>query len=111
MAFTDKPESANEAQDHSQSLDDGGFFSLNDVIMAGRQQLTRSEHLLAADTRRNARNLLASAKLLALVVIVSLAEYRDRLSRAPRVGLRIASRCGHCHRMGVQKPRPCRQTR
>ncbi len=73
MAFTDKPESANEAQDHSQSLDDGGFFSLNDVIMAGRQQLTRSEHLLAADTRRNARNLLASAKLLALVVIVSLA--------------------------------------
>ena len=59
MAFTDKPESANEAQDHSQSLDDGGFFSLNDVIMAGRQQLTRSEHLLAADTRRNARNLLA----------------------------------------------------
>lgn len=93
MAFTDKPESANEAQDHSQSLDDGGFFSLNDVIMAGRHQLTRSEHLLAADTRRNARNLLASAKLLALVVIVSLAmgvaawafdlaEYRDRLSRA-----------------------------
>ena len=73
MAFTDKPESANEAQDHSQSLDDGGFFSLNDVIMAGRHQLTRSEHLLAADTRRNARNLLASAKLLALVVIVSLA--------------------------------------
>ena len=73
MAFTDKPESANEAQDHSQSLDDGGFFSLNDVIMAGRQQLTRSEHLLAADTRRNARNLLASAKLLVLVVIVSLA--------------------------------------
>ena len=41
--------------------------------MAGRQQLTRSEHLLAADTRRNARNLLASAKLLVLVVIVSLA--------------------------------------
>lgn len=73
MAFTDKPESANEAQDHSQPLDDGGFFSLNDVIMAGRQQLTRSEHLLAADTRRNARNLLASAKLLVLVVIVSLA--------------------------------------
>lgn len=33
MAFTDKPESANEAQDHSQPLDDGGFFSLNDVIM------------------------------------------------------------------------------
>lgn len=123
MAFTDKPESANEAQDHSQSLDDGGFFSLNDVIMAGRQQLTRSEHLLAADTRRNARNLLASAKLLVLVVIVSLAmgvarlgvfglaEYRDRLSRAPCVGLRAASRCGRCHRMGVQKPRPCRQTR
>ena len=73
MAFTDKPESANEAQDHSQPLDDGGLFSLNDVIMAGRQQLTRSEHLLAADTRRNARNLLASAKLLVLVVIVSLA--------------------------------------
>ena len=73
MTFTDKPESANEAQDHSQPLDDGGFFSLNDVIMAGRQQLTRSEHLLAADTRRNARNLLASAKLLVLVVIVSLA--------------------------------------
>lgn len=73
MAFTDKPESANEAQDHSQPLDDGGFFSLNDVIMTGRQQLTRSEHLLAADTRRNARNLLASAKLLVLVVIVSLA--------------------------------------
>lgn len=73
MTFTDKPESANEAQDHSQSLDDGGFFSLNDVIMAGRHQLTRSEHLLAADTRRNARNLLASAKLLTLVVIVSLA--------------------------------------
>lgn len=48
MTFTDKPESANEAQDHSQSLDDGGFFSLNDVIMAGRHQLTRSEHLLAA---------------------------------------------------------------
>ncbi|MFR3877567.1 MAG: chloride channel protein, partial [Collinsella sp.] len=48
-------------------------FSLNDVIMAGRQQLTRSEHLLAADTRRNVRNLLASAKLLVLVVIVSLA--------------------------------------
>lgn len=73
MAFTDKPESANEAQDHSQPLDDGGLFSLNDVIMAGRQQLTRSEHLLAADTRRNARNLLASAKLLVLVAIVSLA--------------------------------------
>lgn len=54
MAFTDKPESANEAQDHSQPLDDGGFFSLNDVIMAGRHQLTRSEQLLAADTRRNA---------------------------------------------------------
>ena len=61
MAFTDKPESANEAQDHSQPLDGGGFFSLSDVIMAGRHQLTRSEHLLAADTRRNARNLLASA--------------------------------------------------
>ena len=43
MAFTDKPESANEAQDHSQPLDDGGFFSLNDVIMAGRHQITRSE--------------------------------------------------------------------
>ena len=73
MAHNDKPESANEAQDHSQPLDEGGFFSLNDVIAAGRHQLTRSEHLLAADTRRNARNLLASAKLLALVVIVSLA--------------------------------------
>ena len=73
MAHNDKPESANETQDHSQPLDDGGFFSLNDVIMAGRHQLTRSEHLLAADTRRNARNLLASAKLLVLVVIVSLA--------------------------------------
>ena len=73
MAHNDKPESANEAQDHPQPLDDGGFFSLNDVITAGRHQLTRSEHLLAADTRRNARNLLASAKLLALVVIVSLA--------------------------------------
>ena len=73
MAHNDKPESANEAQDHSQPLDEGGFFSLNDVITAGRQQLTRSEHLLAADTRRNARNLLASAKLLVLVVIVSLA--------------------------------------
>lgn len=73
MAHNDKPESANEAQDHSQPFDAGGFFSLNDVIMAGRHQLTRSEHLLAADTRRNARNLLASAKLLVLVVIVSLA--------------------------------------
>ena len=73
MAFTDKPESANEAQDHSQPFDDGGLFSLNDVITAGRHQLTRSEQLLAADTRRNARNMLASAKLLALVVIVSLA--------------------------------------
>ena len=73
MAHNDKPESANEAQDHSQPLDDGGFFSLSDVIMAGRHQLTRSEQLLAADTRRNARNLLASAKLLVLVVIVSLA--------------------------------------
>ena len=73
MAHNDKPESANKAQDHSQPLDDGGFFSLNDVITAGRHQLTRSEHLLAADTRRNARNLLASAKLLVLVVIVSLA--------------------------------------
>ena len=73
MAHNDKPESANEAQDHSQPLDDGGLFSLSDVIMAGRQQLTRSEHLLAADTLRNARNLLASAKLLVLVVIVSLA--------------------------------------
>lgn len=123
MTFTDKPESANEAQDHSQSLDDGGFFSLNDVIMAGRHQLTRSEHLLAADTRRNARNLLASAKLLTLVVIVSLAmalpawafltslNISDRLSRAPCMGLRLASRCGSCHRRGVQKPRPCRQTR
>ena len=48
MAHNDKPESANEAQDHSQPLDDGGLFSLSDVIMAGRQQLTRSEHLLAA---------------------------------------------------------------
>ena len=73
MAHNNKPESANEAQDHSQPLDDGGFFSLSDVIMAGRRQLTRSEQLLAADTRRNARNLFASAKLLALVVIVSLA--------------------------------------
>ena len=73
MAFTDKTESANETQDHSQPLDDGGFFSLNDVITAGRHQLTRSEQLLAADTRRNARNLLASAKLLVLVVIVSVA--------------------------------------
>lgn len=73
MAFTDKPESANEAQDHSQPVDDGGFFSLNDVIVAGRHQLTRSEHLLAVDTRRNVRNLFASAKLLILVVIVSLA--------------------------------------
>ena len=73
MAHNDKPESANEAQDHSQPLDEGGFFSLNDVIAAGRHQLTRSEHLLAADTRRNARNLLASAKLLVLVVIVSVA--------------------------------------
>ena len=27
MAHTDKPESANEAQDHSHPLDDGGFFS------------------------------------------------------------------------------------
>lgn len=123
MAHNDKPESANEAQDHSQPLDEGGFFSLNDVIAAGRHQLTRSEHLLAADTRRNARNLLASAKLLALVVIVSLAmgvarlgvfglvEYRDRLSRAACVDLRAASRCGRCHRMGVQKPRSRRQTR
>ena len=73
MAHNDKTESANETQDHSQPLDDGGFFSLNDVIMAGRHQLTRSEHLLAAETRRNVRNLLASAKLLVLVVIVSLA--------------------------------------
>ncbi len=114
MAHNDKPESANEAQDHSQPLDEGGFFSLNDVIAAGRHQITRSEHLFAADTRRNARNLLASAKLLALVVIVSLAmgvaawaffglaQYRDRLSRAPCVGLRLASRCGHGHRMGLQ---------
>ena len=62
MAHNDKTESANETQDHSQPLDDGGFFSLNDVITAGRHQFTRSEHLLAADTRRNARNLLASAK-------------------------------------------------
>lgn len=52
MAHNDKPESANEAQDHSQPLDEGGFFSLNDVIAAGRHQLTRSEQLLAADTRR-----------------------------------------------------------
>lgn len=73
MAHNDKTESANETQDHSQPLDDGGFFSLNDVITAGRHQITRSEQLLAADTRRNARNLLASAKLLVLVVIVSLA--------------------------------------
>ena len=50
MAFTDKPESANEAQDHSQPLDEGGYFSLNDVIAAGRHQITRSEHLLAAET-------------------------------------------------------------
>mgnify|MGYP000279083203 CR=1 FL=1 len=115
MTFTDKPESANEAQDHSQSLDDGGFFSLNDVIMAGRQQLTRSEHLLAADTRRNARNLLASAKLLVLVVIVSLAmgvaawaflaslniatDYREHHAWI----YALFSRCGRCHRMGVQK--------
>ena len=73
MTFTDTPDNASEEQDNSLPLDQGGFFSLNDVILAGRQQLTRSEHLLAADTRRNARNLLASAKLLALVVIVSLA--------------------------------------
>ena len=45
MAHNDKPESANETQDHSQPLDEGGFFSLNDVITAGRHQLTRSEHL------------------------------------------------------------------
>ena len=59
MAHNDKPESANEAQDHPQPLDDGGLFSLSDVIMAGRHQLTRSEHLLAVDTRRNVRNLFA----------------------------------------------------
>ena len=43
--------------------------------------------------------------------VFDLAEYRDRLSRAPCMGLRLASRCGHCHRMGVQKSRPCCQTR
>ena len=43
------------------------------MIISGRNQLTRSEQLLAADTRRNAHNMLASAKLLALVVVVSLA--------------------------------------
>ena len=73
MAFTDTSDSESEEQDNSLPLDEGGFFSLNDVIMAGRHQLTRSEHLLAADTRRTARNLPASAKLLVLVVIVSLA--------------------------------------
>ena len=120
MAHNDKPESANEAQDHSQPFDAGGFFSLNDVIMAGRHQLTRSEHLLAADTRRNARNLLASAKLLVLVVIVSLAmgvaawaflaslniatDYREHMHGFTRCFPLWA-----CHRMGVQKPRPCRQ--
>ena len=46
MAHNNKPESANEAQDHSQPLDDGGFFSLSDVIMAGRRQLTRSPWVL-----------------------------------------------------------------
>lgn len=45
MAHSVKPESANEAQDHSQPLDDGGFFSLNDVIMAGRQQLLSLIHI------------------------------------------------------------------
>lgn len=74
MAHNDKPESANKAQDHFQPLDDGGFFSLNDVITAGRHQLTRSEHLLAGrHAPGNARNLLASTKLLVLVVTVSLA--------------------------------------
>ena len=122
MAHNDKPESANEAQDHSQPLDDGGFFSLNDVIMAGRHQLTRSEQLLAADTRRNARNLLASTKLLALVVIVSLAmgvaawaflaslniatDYREHhawiYALLPVVGVATA---------WVYKPRACRQPR
>lgn len=94
MAFTDKSDSTSEARETSRPLDEGGF-SLNDVIMAGRHQLTRSEQLLAADTRRNARNLIASAKLLALVVIVSLA--MGVAAWAFLASLNIATEIGRAH--------------
>ena len=47
MTFTDKPESANEAQDHSQSLDDGGFFS-DSYFKKAAKKYRVSESLLKA---------------------------------------------------------------
>ena len=73
MAFIDKRENTLDQSDDARQDKDGRTFSPADLIISGRNQLTRSEQLLAADTRRNARNMLASAKLLVLVVIVSLA--------------------------------------
>ena len=73
MAFIDKRENTLDPSDDTRQDTDGRSFSPADLIISGRNQLTRSEQLLAADTRRNAHNMLASAKLLALVVVVSLA--------------------------------------
>lgn len=73
MAFIDKRENTLDPSDDARQDKDGRTFSPADLIISGRNQLTRSEQLLAADTRRNARNMLASAKLLVLVVVVSLA--------------------------------------
>lgn len=73
MAFIDKRENAHDPSDDTHQDKDGSTFSPADLIISGRNQLTRSEQLFAADTRRNARNMLASAKLLALVIVVSLA--------------------------------------
>ena len=48
-------------------------FAPHDLAAYGRRQLLVGEKLLAADTRRDWRNVLASLRLLALVLIVSVA--------------------------------------
>ena len=48
-------------------------FSPRDLAAIGRRQLLIGEKMLAADTRRDWRNALASARLLILVLIVSVA--------------------------------------
>ncbi len=48
-------------------------FSTHDLASFGRRQLLIGERMLAADTRRDWRNALASLRLLALVMVVSVA--------------------------------------
>ena len=48
-------------------------FSPRDLVIAGRRQLTLAERSLTVDTKRDIRNMGASLKLLALVILTSIA--------------------------------------